>query len=180
MRVEQLAEALQIIRAMWVEEEATFQGRYYRVAHARCEPRPNPVPPMLVGASGLKMLRLTARYADWWDVSSKGVGEYRVLAAGFERACADVGRDPATVRRSWSGGCACAATRAEVRALAGDRFGVDDEDFSFVGTPEEIVDQMRSFVALGVEYFILDGAGFPDLTTLRLLVEEVLPRLKQG
>ena len=46
-----------------------------------------------------------------------------------------------------------------------------------MGTPPQIVEQMRAFMDLGVDYFMLDCGGFPKLTTLELLVGEVLPRL---
>ena len=49
-RVEQLEEALQIIKALWTEERATFAGRHYRVRDARCAPRPDPIPSVMVGA----------------------------------------------------------------------------------------------------------------------------------
>jgi alkanesulfonate monooxygenase SsuD/methylene tetrahydromethanopterin reductase-like flavin-dependent oxidoreductase (luciferase family) len=179
VRVEQLDEALQIIRAMWSEERVTFEGRHYRVIDARCEPRPDPLPPVMVGAFGPRMLRLTATHADEWNVSSTGPARYRRLAEEFERACAEVGRDPATVRRSWIGGCACARTRGEAEAVAGDRFSVDDEDdFDFVGTPEQVVEQLRAFVELGVDSFMLDCADFPSLTTLELVINEVLPAVR--
>ncbi len=101
------------------------------------------------------------------------------MAGEFERACAEVGRDSATVRRSWIGGCACAPTRREAEAIAAGRIsGDDDDDFGFVGTPSEIVDQMRAFVALGVDRFMLDCADFPGMQTLELLIEEVLPALR--
>ncbi len=178
VRVAQLEEALQIIKAMWTEARATFAGKYYRVTEARCEPKPDPIPTLMVGAFRPKMLRLTAKYADWWNVSSSGLDRYRALAEAFERACAEVGRDPSTVRRSWGGGCACALTREEAEAFAGGRFSADDdEDFGFVGTPQQLVEQMRPFIDLGVDYFMLDCGGFPRLTTLELLVNEVLPAL---
>ncbi|MCA9925628.1 MAG: LLM class flavin-dependent oxidoreductase, partial [Anaerolineales bacterium] len=100
VRVHQLEETLQIIKALWTEEQASFEGTYYRVTEAYCEPKPDPIPPIIVGAFGPKMLRLTAKYADGWNVSSTGIRQYRRLVAAFERACAEVGRDPATVRRS--------------------------------------------------------------------------------
>ncbi len=71
----------------------------------------------------------------------------------------------------------CATTQQQAEALAGDRYVTDDGDFSFVGTPAQVAEQMRSFVDLGVDRFILDCAGFPDLTTLDLLIDEVLPAL---
>jgi alkanesulfonate monooxygenase SsuD/methylene tetrahydromethanopterin reductase-like flavin-dependent oxidoreductase (luciferase family) len=177
-RVEQLDEALQIIKAMWTEERATFAGRHYRVSDARCAPRPDPIPLVMVGAFKPKMLRVTAKYADWWNVSSTGDKGYRRLVEECERACADVGRDPATLRRTWGGGCICASTQGEAEAIAGDLYaGNDSDNFDFVGTPQQIVEQMRPFIDMGVDYFMLDCGGFPRLTTLELLVNEVLPAL---
>ena len=180
VRVQQLEEALQIIQLMWTQEQVTLEGRYYRVVEARCEPRPDPIPPILIGAFRPKMLRLAARYADDWNVSSTGIGEYRDMVAEFERACAETGRDPTTVKRSWIGGCACAPSQAEAEALAGGRFSsTSEEDFGFVGTPGQVLDQMRPFVDLGVETFMLDCGGFPRLTTLEMLAGEVLPELNR-
>lgn len=179
VRVEQLAEALQIIQGMWTQGTTTFEGRYYRVFEARCEPRPDPVPPIMVGAFKPKMLQLTAKYADWWNVSSTGIVKYRSMAEEFERACANEGRDPSTVRRSWVGGCACAPTREEAESLAAGRFSNNSEDdFGFVGTPEQVIEQMRAFINEGIDYFIIDCSGFPQLTTLEMLISEVLPALR--
>ncbi|MCB0124047.1 MAG: LLM class flavin-dependent oxidoreductase [Caldilineaceae bacterium] len=178
VRVEQLEETIQIIKALWTEPIATFHGKHYAIQDAYCEPKPEPRPPIMVGAFQPKMLRLTARHADWWNVSSTGPATYARMVREFEQACADVGRDPATVRRTWGGGCACAPTEAEAQHLAGDRVSADDEDdFGFVGTPAQIVEQMERFIDLGVDYFMVDCSGFPQLTTLELLVHEVLPAL---
>jgi alkanesulfonate monooxygenase SsuD/methylene tetrahydromethanopterin reductase-like flavin-dependent oxidoreductase (luciferase family) len=178
-RVEQLDEALRIVKALWSQESVTFAGRHHRVEGARCEPRPDPVPPVVVGAVRPRMLRLAARHADWWMVSSLAAEPYRRLAADFAAACGEVGRDPATVRRVWCGGCACAPSLAEAERFAAGRNGTDDDgDFDFVGTPAQVVAQMRPFVDEGVDYFVLDCGGFPALTTLRMLAEEVLPALE--
>ncbi|MFN8515503.1 MAG: LLM class flavin-dependent oxidoreductase [Chloroflexia bacterium] len=178
-RVAELDEALQIIKALWTEERATFAGEHYRVEHAWCEPKPDPLPPIMVGAFRPRMLRLTARHADWWNVSSTTIEDYRALVWEFERACAAVGRDPATVRRTTGGGCVCAPTEAEVAALmarrqrAGEDVAYDPGDF--VGTPAQLIAQMQPFIELGVDYFMLDCGGFPDLTTVETLVREVIP-----
>jgi alkanesulfonate monooxygenase SsuD/methylene tetrahydromethanopterin reductase-like flavin-dependent oxidoreductase (luciferase family) len=181
VRVEQLEETVQIIRALWTQPRATFAGRHYHITNAVCEPRPDPVPPLMIGAFKPKMLRLAARYADEWNVSSTSITHYRPLAAAFDRACAEVGRDPATVRRSWGGGCACAPTAEQAAALTGGRYNADPaaEDFDFAGTPAQIVALMRPFIDLGVDRFILDCGGFPDLTTLELLVTEVQPAVNR-
>jgi alkanesulfonate monooxygenase SsuD/methylene tetrahydromethanopterin reductase-like flavin-dependent oxidoreductase (luciferase family) len=178
-RVEQLEEALQIIKALWTEERATFAGQHYQVSDARCAPRPDPIPLVMVGAFRPKMLRLTAKYANWWNVSSTGVEGYKRLVEDCERACTSVGRDPVTLRRSWCGGCACAPTQKEAEWFAGGLYSASnsDDDFGFLGTPAQVVEQMRAFIDLGVDYFMLDCGGFPNLTTLELLVKEVLPVL---
>jgi alkanesulfonate monooxygenase SsuD/methylene tetrahydromethanopterin reductase-like flavin-dependent oxidoreductase (luciferase family) len=179
VRVEQLEETLQIVKALWTEETATFMGRHYQVIDAHCEPKPDPLPLVMVGAFKPKMLRLTVTYADWWNVSSTGIEGYRRMAEACERACAEVGRDPASLRRTWGGGCVCAPTQAEAESIGGDRYSAnnDPDNFDFVGTPQQIVEQMRPFIDMGVDYFIFDCGGFPDLTTLELLISEVLPAL---
>jgi alkanesulfonate monooxygenase SsuD/methylene tetrahydromethanopterin reductase-like flavin-dependent oxidoreductase (luciferase family) len=162
---------------MWTQQSTTFEGKHYSVTEAHCEPRPDPVPMIMVGAFKPKMLRLTAKYADWWNVSSTGIGDYKRMAQELERACVEAGRDPSTIRKTWGGGCICAPTREEAEAIHGELYGPDNdgEDFDFLGTPGEVVEQMRPFVEMGVDYFILDCGGFPRLTTLELLVNEVLP-----
>jgi alkanesulfonate monooxygenase SsuD/methylene tetrahydromethanopterin reductase-like flavin-dependent oxidoreductase (luciferase family) len=102
------------------------------------------------------------------------------MTGQLERACAAEDRDPATVRRTWSGGCACARTQEEAARVAGDRFSAtsEEDDFGFVGTPAQVLAQLHRFIALGVDYFILDCSGFPNLTTLELLVNEVIPGLR--
>lgn len=179
-RVAQLDEALTIIRAMWTEERVTFEGTYHRVIDARCEPRPAPLPPVMIGAFRPTMLGVTARHADWWNVSSTDIETYRRLVSDFERACTEVGRDPATVRRVWSGGCVCAPTEAEAHDLArhrkrGDVLYEAGEDFA--GTPAQVIEQMGPFIDMGVDTFLLDCGGFPRLTTVEMLVDQVLPAL---
>ncbi len=177
VRVDQLDEAIQIVKALWAGSPATFVGRHYRVEGARCEPRLDPPPPLMVGAFGPRMLRLTARHADWWNASSTGPTEYRRLSQALDDACRAQGRAPRSIRRTWSGGCACSATQARAEAIAGDLYSAtaEGEDFGFVGTPVQIIAQIQRFVDLGVDYFMVDCGGFPDLTTLDLMVSDVLP-----
>jgi alkanesulfonate monooxygenase SsuD/methylene tetrahydromethanopterin reductase-like flavin-dependent oxidoreductase (luciferase family) len=177
-RVEQLDEALRIIKALWTEDRVSFAGKHYQVREAWCEPKPNPLPPIMVGAFKPKMLRLTARHADWWNVSSTGIATYREYVREFEHACADVGRDPATVRRTWGGGCACAPNEGELAKILERRPQLDPGE-DLIGTPRQLVEQMQPFVELGVDYFMLDCSSFPDPITATLLANEVLPALNQ-
>lgn len=183
-RVAALDEALQIVKALWTQDRATFTGAHERVEDASCEPRPDPIPPIMVGAFRPQMLRLVARHADWWNVSSTGIDAYRAYHAELERACDEIGRDPATVRRTWSGGCVCAPTEAEIQSLAASHHrrgsaSTYQPGEDFVGTPARLIEQMQPFVDLGVDYFMLDCGGFPNLTTVELLIHEILPALNR-
>jgi alkanesulfonate monooxygenase SsuD/methylene tetrahydromethanopterin reductase-like flavin-dependent oxidoreductase (luciferase family) len=63
------------------------------------------------------MLRLVARYADWWDIGRVTPDEYRTYVTNMEQACVEVGRDPSTLHRiCWFGLCSCA--RTEEQAIA--------------------------------------------------------------
>jgi alkanesulfonate monooxygenase SsuD/methylene tetrahydromethanopterin reductase-like flavin-dependent oxidoreductase (luciferase family) len=177
-RVEELDEALQIIKALWTQERVSFEGKHYRIQAAWCEPKPDPLPTIMVGAFKPKMLRVAARHADWWNVSSTGIAEYRTYVQEFERACEEVGRDPGTVRRSGGGGCVCAPTEQEVAEIAAVNERLQPGE-DLIGTPAQLLEQMQPFVELGVDYFMLDCQGFPRLTTVKMLVNEVLPALNR-
>lgn len=179
VRVEQTEEAIAIIKAMWHERQATFAGKYYRVTEAYCEPKPDPVPPLMIGAHQARMFRLTARHADWWDVSGFGrnLDNYRVAAAEMDRACEEVGRDPATLRRTFSAPVVCAAGEEAARAGAEGRLrpGV-----GFIGTPEQVVAQMRQFTALGVDHFQIMCLRAEGIDSLSLVIREVIPALQEA
>ena len=109
----------------------------------------------------LKLAQISseAKPADWCYIGWTGIHDYRQQVKECERACAEVQRDPATLRRTWFGGCVCAPTEAEVQRL--NPVGITSEN-AFVGTPAQVVEQMRPFVELGVNYFMLSCGGFPD------------------
>ena len=70
VRIAQLGEAIELIRAMWAGAPANHRGEHYQAGGVYCEPRPAPVPPVMVGGSGERhLLRVVARHADWWNYS---------------------------------------------------------------------------------------------------------------
>ncbi len=174
-RIEELEETLQIVKALWHDDiQTTVEGKHYQVRNAYAEPKPDPIPTIMIGGSKPRILRVIARHADWWNVSWTGIEAYRAQVAECEKACDAVGRDSSTLRRTWFGGCLCAPTEAEVKAL--NWSGMSSSN-AFVGTPAQILEQMQPFLDLGVDYFMLSCGGFPDFTTLETLVSEVLPKL---
>jgi alkanesulfonate monooxygenase SsuD/methylene tetrahydromethanopterin reductase-like flavin-dependent oxidoreductase (luciferase family) len=82
---------------------STFQGRYYRLIEARCEPKPlqQPHPPLCVGGSGEKRtLRTAARFAQHWNFDIGTVDRFRRAREVLYAHCAELGRDPAEIRLS--------------------------------------------------------------------------------
>lgn len=95
-RLERLDEAAQVIRLLLRQETSSYDGQYYRLADARCEPKPvqQPAPPLGIGGSGEKRtLRTVARWADHWNYSGGAPDELRHKLEVLRRHCADVGRD---------------------------------------------------------------------------------------
>src|SRR5690349_10043596 len=93
-RVSRFEEAIQVVRQLLAVERTTFHGRFYEVLDAPCDPKPVQRPlPILVGAKGPRMLRITARHAEEWnawaDADTAGPLRQRLIDA-----CEDVGRDP--------------------------------------------------------------------------------------
>jgi len=102
-RIRRLGEACEVMRLMWTEEAPDFDGRYYQLRGARCEPKPvqQPYPPFVIGGSGEKLtLRIVAQYAAVWNFSGGSVEEFQRKSGILDEHCAAVARDPATIARS--------------------------------------------------------------------------------
>ena len=102
-RADRLEETLRIITSLWSEPTTTFEGKHYQLKDAIAEPKPvqRPHPPIWIGGSGPKRtLRLAAEYADVWNAAGGEPAAVAESSAILDRHCADIGRDPATIRRS--------------------------------------------------------------------------------
>ncbi len=98
-----LGEACEIIKRMWTETSPSFEGRYYQIKDAYCEPKPiqKPTPPFVIGGSGEKLtLRIVAQYANIWNCVGSDVENFQQKSAILDTHCAAIGRDPKTIERS--------------------------------------------------------------------------------
>jgi alkanesulfonate monooxygenase SsuD/methylene tetrahydromethanopterin reductase-like flavin-dependent oxidoreductase (luciferase family) len=177
VRLAQLEEAIQVVNRLWTDAPASFVGTYYQVENAYCEPRPDPLPPLLIGGGGEQLtLRLVATYADWWNLSGGTAATYAHKLAVLRKHCAAVGRDDAAIVKTWSvEGIALAEGEAEAQRIAAASPFTRD---IIVGTPEQVAAQLQPFVELGVEHLIVRLLDFPATTGLDLFAEQVLPRLQ--
>jgi alkanesulfonate monooxygenase SsuD/methylene tetrahydromethanopterin reductase-like flavin-dependent oxidoreductase (luciferase family) len=174
VRIEQMVEGLAIMRAMWTKSPATFHGAHYQIEDAYCEPRPDPPPIVMIGGDGeQRTLRAVAEHADWWNTVMRPPPMLRHKVEVLDQHCRDVGRDPASVRRTITRTLYLAETRAEAERLAGPKMEQDTPPFA--GEPAALIDHLHELSELGFDLFQLVFARFPDPTDLRLFVDKVLP-----
>lgn len=177
VRIAQMVEGIEAIRALWTQSPATYAGQYYQVRDAWCEPRPDPAPPIMIGGDGEQLLlRAVARHADWWLPFSRNLDLLRHKIAVLQAHCAEAGRDYATIEKVYPLTVYLAPTRAQAEARAGSRAGGDDPPF--VGEPAALIAHLEEIVALGFRRFALAFADFPATDDLRLFAERVLPAFR--
>jgi alkanesulfonate monooxygenase SsuD/methylene tetrahydromethanopterin reductase-like flavin-dependent oxidoreductase (luciferase family) len=176
VRLAQLEEAVQLVKRLWTESPASFAGSHYRIDNAYCEPRPNPIPPLLIGGGGEQLtLRVVAKYADWWNIPGGPVANYARKLEILRQHCAAVGRDYDSILKTWSAeAIAVAESEAEAQRIAA---ASPYNSHSIVGTPEQVAAQLQPFLDLGVEYLIVRLLDFPATAGIELFLHDVLPRL---
>jgi alkanesulfonate monooxygenase SsuD/methylene tetrahydromethanopterin reductase-like flavin-dependent oxidoreductase (luciferase family) len=182
-RVEQLGEAIDVLRAMWTQSPANYDGHHYHVHDAYCEPRPATPIPILVGGHRPKLMRVAAEKADIWQWDGP-IDQYRVPYDLLVAACADIGRDLSSIRLSTFGEAFFPADPADVPtpalpaiSAAQDPSGsyADVIDWVMGPTPEDAIRQLQPLIDLGVT---LVTVYFHDRRTLDLFAREVIPAFR--
>lgn len=198
-RLEELDETIQILKAMWTEDEPAFSGKYFKVHHAYNNPRSvqKPHPPIMLGGSGTGLLKLAARHADILNIiPPTGNGKdfindpiatvkfdmetLKARIAKLREYCHDIDRDPDEIEL---GGLSFAAlsTDADDPALreVATRLGFPDyasaqrAPVALIGTPDEVKAELaRRIEETGVTYYIVAA---PSQDSMDLFASEVLP-----
>jgi alkanesulfonate monooxygenase SsuD/methylene tetrahydromethanopterin reductase-like flavin-dependent oxidoreductase (luciferase family) len=144
-RVGRFSEALVIIRRLLHGERVDFRGAYHTVLDCELRPRVHPIPPIMVGGSGPRVLGLAAANADAVNVWATWAGPNSVVPPEWKRlddACEGIGRDPATISRSIQ----VAVETPFVRSTDGV-----PSDRLLRGSIDDIVDGLSSLFDLGAE-----------------------------
>jgi F420-dependent oxidoreductase-like protein len=194
-RIAMLDEGVQIMRSLWADGTATFQGRHYQVDGAICRPlplQPGGVPLWIAGGGEKKTLRIAAKYAAYTNFDGTLEG-FQHKSAVLEEHCREVGTDFGAITRSANYNVIIGATQAEVtdklerlRSRLSQYVPADQVDNQIkaaasgplVGTPEQIADRLTALRKLGMTYAI---GNFPevayDRSGLQLFAEQVIPAL---
>ena len=205
-RLRAFEEALAIIRGAWGPEPFTYQGRYHSATDARVAPPPvqRPGPPLLIGGGGEQItLRLVAQYADACNVGPGGATgnartpeEVRHKLAVLRGHCEAVGRPYETVLRThWTTWLILAEDERRAQAKLERMgptlraWGTDPEQarqraaeewpgFILLATPERAVAYYQAFADVGMQYFVVEVMDATDEETIRLLAQEVAPKVR--
>lgn len=183
-RYQRLEEALQVVKALWSQPRTTFDGRFYHLDDAPCEPKPvqRPHPPITVGGSGTGSLRVAARHAD--RLNMQGTPEKcAVIVERLEKFCQEAGRDLDEIELSHHPAIAVRTRSDDAEALAQRTAAQSSADLEavrgnwLIGSPGQVADRVRQYLDVGINHFVF-GVGYPfDAESLRLMTEEVLPAL---
>ena len=173
-RIHQMGEAVQIIKKMWTEPQATFHGKYYQIENAICEPKPDPLPPLMIGGGGKKItLRYVAQYADWWNFPGGTPEFYAELLDALRGHCEDVGRNFDEIVKTWAIECVAVADTYTEALTVAQSSPLYDPKTAIVGTPDEVEAQLRRYTDLGVEHFMFRFADFPQTAMAEKFAQEV-------
>ena len=174
-RVDRFAEYADLVGQLLAHEVTTFEGHYYRAENAVMNPRPvqSPRPPLLIAALGPRMMRNAARHADSWNSLSfrpsfaEQLAETRARCEAMDAVCAQIGRDPSTLRRSYT------MFDPQARPRGGT--------IGYYESTERFSDEVSRLVELGISdvglYFPLDPAQSPAFEAIAM---DALPSLRQA
>lgn len=195
-RIDRLAEAVQVIRAMLSSERASFTGKHYRIDAAWNLPRPaaDSFLPVIIGGKGERMARIAGRYADGFNAGWAWTPEaYGKLVKVVKDAANKAGRNPSAIKKSVGLYALPGRDDSELvmrweRYLAACPAGIGNRldlktwrQDKLAGTPEQIAETIRAFEATGAEEVILGFGLLPfqicDASAVEDLITQVKPLL---
>ncbi len=190
-RLERLDEACQVIRRLFTERRASFDGRHYQLVNAPLAPKPlqKPYPELMIGGGGERVtMRIAAEHADHWNVWG-GPQVLRRKGPILDEHCAAVGRDPRAVTRSLNMALMITDRKDEADRLVGTigrflgRSEEDARDLCLVGPPDQIRDKLQEVKAAGAGTLFIPTMFRPEGDLRRDLdrfIAEIAPGFLQG
>jgi coenzyme F420-dependent glucose-6-phosphate dehydrogenase len=205
-RRRRLAEAVQLIRTLWIEERVDFEGEYYKVSRATIYDRPDDPVPIYIAASGPLAAAMAGRLGDGFICTSgKGRDLYVELLGKVREGAEKAGRDYDSIKKMIEIKVSYDHDRAFAEeacgwwaalALSGEqKAGVEDpiemerladankdkasRRFIVSHDPEEVVERIAPYVELGFEELVFHFPGDDQERALEQFARDVLPRLRE-
>ena len=194
-RLGMLREGVEIMKALWTEEVVHYEGKYYDLQGAICQPKPLQQPhiPFWIAGGGEKVtLNIAARHARYTNFAGDSVENFTRKSEVLQGHCEEVGTDFEAITRSANFNILCAETEGEaqkkkdrllerlrqhVPAEAAKRTARLHEAAS--GTPEQVIDFLQAYHSAGMRYAIVYFADAAyDRTSLELFAKEVIPAFR--
>ncbi len=180
-RLRHLREAVQVILAMWTQDEAVFEGKYYHVRGAINQPKGMQKPhiPLLIGGGGEQVtLKLVAQYGDACNLGHLDVEGLEHKFSILKKHCDEVGRDYNSIRRTVLFNCAIAETDEEAMAksrpfqrnIPSGRI----REQALVGTPDVIRKRLEEIEQAGAQEIILYMPDSARLEAVRMFARECM------
>jgi alkanesulfonate monooxygenase SsuD/methylene tetrahydromethanopterin reductase-like flavin-dependent oxidoreductase (luciferase family) len=201
IRTGMLEESVMILRQMLRTEnknenngKISFRGRHYCISDAECNPKPvqKPSIPIWIGGSGKKTLKVVAKYADGWNYGLCNYNEYAEKLSLLENYCHDSNNDNNNdneskacgyknyddIVKAWHGILFLGKDENELRTrttnMSYNRGIVKDSNLIISGTPKTILRELKRYLNIGVTYFTVCFADFPDTRSLELFAEHIM------
>ena len=185
-RLRALEETAQILKLLWTEEKASFEGKHFAVRDAVCEPKPSVRPQILVGGGGEKVLMgIAARHADIWNNMGVFQGQLGAKVEALRRRCDEVGRDFDTLEISQQcvvviaeDDAAADAALAKAGKIYGGHMGGALAEHGIWGTPTRVIDAIERHIGLGCTTFVIEFFGRDTRAPAQLFAENVIPAFR--
>jgi F420-dependent oxidoreductase-like protein len=177
-RIRMLGESAKMLKLLWSEHRAGFQGRYYELTDALCEPKPLQQPlPLWIGGMGEQLtLRMVAESADGWNTFLMPIEDYRRKVDALAEHCRAVGRDPRDIRRSLVAQIVVSEDpTVRERAEAAWRGG----QILLTGAPEQVAEALMPYLELGAGDIIVGARPPYDYANLQSFIENVAPLVRR-
>ncbi len=174
VRVEMLEEAVEIMRGLWTEAPFSYEGSHYQIVDAFCEPKPEPLPPVMIGGSGERYtLRAVARRADWWNDLYRPPAELKRKLDVLHDHCRNEGTDFELIRKTVAATLFIDRSHERARERAGNR--LEGPAPAIAGDPAYVIDRLEELAELGFDLCITAFTSLGEHDDVRLFVDEVMP-----
>jgi F420-dependent oxidoreductase-like protein len=180
VRLAQLREAVQIIKAMWSQPRATYRGHYFSVTDVILEPKPIqiPHPRILIGGGGEKVtLNIVANEADMCNFAFAGPEDFKRKVAVLRNHCDTAGKNLGDIEITKSARIDIALSHDKAEEKWKARGGARSLLHGLTGTPDEVIRMIRELESFGMQGLFV-SCPTSDIETRELFAEKVIPAFK--